>query len=117
MYFKNTYLQNWKVLVFMRKNQDGHCKCHFEPESSSSDLPITLLPLSEVGPGENVKIVRLDGGRRMCARLAHMGIYPGTKLTIISGGKGTPVIARFGNTTISLGKGASKKILVTKVNP
>ena len=72
------------------------------------------LSLAEVAPGETVRVTRISGGRRLCARLAHMGIYPGVELEVICGGRGAPSIVRIRNCTISLGKGMSHKILVRR---
>ncbi len=74
------------------------------------------LTLSEVGSGQIVKVTRIAGGRRLCARLAHMGIYPGVELEVICAGKGLPSIVRVRNATVSLGRGMSQKILVAKKN-
>ncbi|HDL89832.1 MAG TPA: ferrous iron transport protein A [Thermodesulforhabdus norvegica] len=73
------------------------------------------IPLPEAEPGASVRITRIEGGRRLCARLAHMGIYPGTIMEVISSGRGAPCIVRVRNATISLGRGMSRKIIVYKL--
>ncbi len=77
---------------------------------------VECLTLSDVGSGQIVRVTGIAGGRRLCARLAHMGIYPGVELEVICAGKGLPSIVRVRNATLSLGKGMSQKILVARKN-
>lgn len=75
-----------------------------------------LKPLAMADPGKKFKVSRIIGGRRACARLAHMGIYPGVEMELICGGCDAPCVVKVHNVTISLGKGISQKIMVEEAN-
>lgn len=115
----NSRVDEKATLLYLRiVDQKGFTKTvrvHFKSRAELT-MEGKVLPLSETRPGDVVRLVRLNGGRRMCARLAHMGLYPGVQVTIVSGGEGAPVIIRKGQSTISIGKGMSGKILVEKVS-
>ncbi|SFM84105.1 FeoA family protein [Thermodesulforhabdus norvegica] len=101
----------------LMKDDNPKCGLFYESRGGSTSGREEVIPLSETKPGDQVRLVRLDGGRLMCARLAHMGLYPGVQVTVVSGGRGAPVIVRKGHSTISIGRGMSRKILVQKLNP
>jgi ferrous iron transport protein A len=75
-----------------------------------------LKPLAMVKSGKKLKVCRIIGGRGVCARLAHMGIYPGVEMELLCGGCDAPCIVRVHDVTISLGKGVSQKIMVEEIN-
>lgn len=69
-------------------------------------------PLALADPGKKLKVCRIIGGRGACARLAHMGIYPGVEVELLCGGCNSPCIVKVHDVTISLGQGLSQKIMV-----
>lgn len=71
------------------------------------------LPLSGVTPGQRCKVAGIEGGRRLCARMAAMGIYPGVEMEVVCAGCNCPCLVRVHGCTLSLGSGLSNKILVT----
>ena len=73
-------------------------------------MPVTL-PLAQVPPGKNAKIVRIAGGSTLIARLYQMGILPGTVVKVIMN-SGGPVIIEVKNSSVALGRGMAHKILV-----
>jgi ferrous iron transport protein A len=77
----------------------------------TSDYP--TLPLCNAQAGKRLKVACIDGGRRLCARMASMGIYPGVEMEVLCSGCGRPCLVRVHGGTISLGAGLSDKIMVT----
>lgn len=71
------------------------------------------LPLCEASTGKRFKVACIDGGRKLCARMAALGIYPGVEMELLGAGCGCPCMVRVHGSTLSLGAGVSDKILVT----
>jgi ferrous iron transport protein A len=71
------------------------------------------LPLCEAKTGNRLKVTCIEGGRKLCARMAAMGIYPGAEVELLCAGCGSPCLIRVHGSTLSLGAGISEKILVT----
>jgi ferrous iron transport protein A len=64
-------------------------------------------------PGQTGKIVEIQGGQGLNARLSALGIIPGRNITKISDMlmRG-PVTVKTGNTQVALGHGMAGKIIV-----
>ncbi len=71
-----------------------------------------MTPLTYVKNGEIVEVIKLTGGKYFVDKLTNIGIYPGTKLRIVSDGEYGPMIIAVGETRIGLGRGMAQKILV-----
>lgn len=67
-------------------------------------------PLATFPGGQAVIITGYDGGRRLQARLASLGLFPGQRLIICQNNDGALVVSRNGNRLV-LGRGISHKIL------
>lgn len=69
--------------------------------------------LSEMYPGQNGRVVSIEGGAGLVSRLGAMGIRPGRKITKLSSMlmRG-PVTAQAGSTRLAIGFGMASKILV-----
>jgi ferrous iron transport protein A len=74
-----------------------------------------LLSLANAQTGKRMKVTQICGGRCLCARMAALGIYPGTELELLCAGCGAPCLVKVNGGTLSLGDGVSRKILVTPV--
>jgi len=81
-------------------------------EGNEKEAP-GLLPISHVEPGRRVKVKRIEGGRNLCARMAALGIYPGSELELLCAACDAPCMVRVHGGTLSLGAGVSRKILVS----
>jgi len=69
-------------------------------------------PLADAGPGERVRLVGIDGGRALRARLAAMGLVPGVQIDVLrSTGRGPLVVAILGSRVI-LGRGMARRMMV-----
>lgn len=69
-----------------------------------------LRPLTEVSPGERVKVVSTGGGQHFVQRLADLGVVPDTEIQLLN--NSGPVIVALGNTRIALGRGMASRIFV-----
>ncbi|MFC1583000.1 ferrous iron transport protein A [Planctomycetota bacterium] len=70
------------------------------------------MQLSETAAGSKVKIARVDAGRGLTARLAAMGIIPGTNITVAVNDRKGPIVVMVKDSKIALGRGMVEKILV-----
>ncbi len=73
------------------------------------------MTLIELKKGEEGVVVEILGGHHLHNRLDAMGIRKGVLLKRISDIRG-PVIVLFGNTTVAIGRGMAKKVIIEKVN-
>lgn len=71
-----------------------------------------VRPLSAVGVGETVKLVRVEAGRGLNNRLASMGLVPNVEITVVSSGRPGPFIISVKDSKMMLGRGMAQKIMV-----
>ena len=69
-------------------------------------------PLAAAGCGHRLEVCRIDGGRRICGRLASLGIFPGQQVELVCAADKARCLIRINGATVSLGDGAAEKILV-----
>ena len=84
------------------RNCWGKEKCH-EP----------VAPLSKKGRAGRIRICKVTGDRRLCARMASMGVYPGIEAELICPENGSQCLLKVEGGTISLDSSVSENILVT----
>ncbi len=72
-------------------------------------------PLSRKGGGGRVKVCKINGNRKVCARMASMGVYPGAEADIICAENGHQCLLKINGGTVSLDSDVSNNILVTKI--
>lgn len=72
-------------------------------------LPVPGQPLDSFSSGQTVVLTGCQGGRRLQARLAALGLFPGQPLTICQNHDGALVVSRNGQRLV-LGRGLSQKI-------
>lgn len=70
------------------------------------------IPLHMACKGERVRIVRIDGGRDMRARLASMGLGLNTCIEVVSKGDAGPFIVAVAGTRMALGGTVTQHIFV-----
>ena len=73
-----------------------------------------LIPLTTVGVGRRVRVVRVEGGEGLRARLCAMGLTPGTPVEVRCD-SGGPVVLDVLGSRLMIGRGMAGKILVRKV--
>lgn len=73
------------------------------------------MPLTLLQAGKTARVVTVNGGNGINSRLASMGIYPGSFLTLSRGGSGGPMIVQTGDSRYGLGRGMAHRIMVEPV--
>ncbi len=68
------------------------------------------MPLAMVETGRRVRLVGIDAGRRLEARLADMGLVPGVEIDVINNTFRGPFIVAVKGSRIVLGRGMALKI-------
>ena len=71
------------------------------------------MPLSMVQPGQKVRLVTVEAGRGLKARLAEMGLVPGVELEVINHNSAGPFIVLVKQSRIILGRGMAHRIVVS----
>jgi len=79
------------------------------------ECPGSIAPLSQKGKAGRIRICKVTGDRRLCARMASMGVYPGIEAEVICPENGSQCILKIEGGTISLDNSVSDNILVTAV--
>ena len=70
------------------------------------------MPLTLVSSGSRVKLVGFTGGRRIRARLAELGLIPGTEIDVINNSLRGPFLIGVKGSRLVLGRGIAMKIVV-----
>ncbi len=71
-------------------------------------------PLSRRHRGGRLKICKITGDRKLCARMASMGVYPGIEAELICPENGGQCMLKVQDGTICLDAAITENILVTK---
>ena len=85
----------------------GHCCLR------KVSCPEGAMPLSNACCKGRVKVCRIRGDRKTCARMAHLGLLPGSVVELICRGRGNSCMVRVNGGTISLDQPLAEGILVT----
>lgn len=76
-----------------------------------------FLPLTEVRPGERVRVMDVAGGREMVRRAGDLGLIKGATVEIIkSDGPGPVVVAALGS-RVALGRRMAERVMVAPAKP
>ena len=71
--------------------------------------------LSQVGPGEKVRVVSIAaGGRGLTSRLASMGLMVNSEISVINNGHPGPIVVEVRDCRVVLGRGMADKITVVE---
>ena len=68
--------------------------------------PLTMAPI-----GEDVRLCRLCGGRRVAHRLAELGLTPGVCLRVVQDAGG-PLLVSVRDSRVALGRGIASQLSV-----
>ncbi len=74
-----------------------------------------ILPLSKRARTGRVKVCKVTGDRKICARMASMGLYPGVEADVICSETGSQCLLKVNGGTISLDSDVSDNIFVTSL--
>lgn len=97
---------NKKCSCFARKLQKG---------SISEKCRIHHGPLSESCQAGKIKICKVTGDRKLCARMASLGVLPGEEAELICPRKGSQCLLKIHGGTLSLDQTTSNNIIVQSV--
>jgi Fe2+ transport system protein FeoA len=73
---------------------------------------MSLMPLSMASPGQEVRLVEIQGGWGVRRRLADMGLTPGENLWVVQAGPSGPLVVAVRDSRLALGRGMAHKIMV-----
>ena len=73
--------------------------------------------LSEAAAGSSVVLVRFSGGRALVARLAALGVVPGTSFTVLKNSSFGPVIIALEGSRLMIGRGEAARMIVRAALP
>jgi len=72
----------------------------------------TGMPLSESCCNGRMRVCAVSGDREICARMAHLGVLPGSELELLCKGGGQQCMIKINGGTISLDAPTAAAILV-----
>ena len=84
---------------------------------SRTALPTTGLPLGAAEPGRRLRVAGLAGGPALRARLAALGLLPGTDVTIIRRQGHGPLVVDVRGSRVALGRAVARHIQVVPTEP
>lgn len=64
---------------------------------------------------ELVKVCKVNGDRKLCARMAQLGVLPGSVMEMICQPRSQSCLVRVKGSTVSLDQLSAERILVTPV--
>ena len=71
-----------------------------------------LKPLCDLGSGEHGIVRELQGGRRLAARLAGLGLTPGAAVAVMHNYGRGPITVSVMHTRVAIGLGQAARVLV-----
>ncbi len=74
-----------------------------------------IMPLSRISHHGRKRICKITGDRKLCARMASMGFYPGEEVELLCRDNNSQFLLKIQGGTISLDTTASKNILVQSI--
>lgn len=80
-------------------------------ESQAGDV----TPLSSVCGRKRFRVCGIRGDRKICARMAQLGVLPGSEIEVVCPGRSTQCMVRVKGSTVSLDQLVADNILVTPV--
>lgn len=81
------------------------CRKESQPESAT--------PLSLVCGRERFRVCRIRGDRKVCARMAQLGVLPGSEIEVLCPGRAKQCMVRVKGSTVTLDRHFAENILVT----
>ena len=73
-------------------------------------------PLTQVEPGERVRLVGVFGCKHASHRLAELGLTPGVEFEVLRKGNGGPLLLAVRDSRLALGRHVAQRVIVTPVN-
>ncbi len=76
--------------------------------------PKQVAPLSESCRSGRLKICKITGDRKLCARMASLGVYPGEVVELLCPENGSQCLLKLQGATLSLDSNTTRNIMVTE---
>ena len=90
----------------------GAGKAAFVQRNESHMVNEHEIPLSSVEAGRKVRLVRVDAGQGLRARLAAMGLIPNVEFSVLRNAHPGPFMINVKGSRVMLGRGMAHKIMV-----
>ena len=102
----------------MSKNpRDTTCPCTSQKIEQcpvrEEKYPDNAKPLSKACGCERVKVCKVRGDRKLCARMAQLGVLPGSIIELICPAQSQSCMVKIKGSTVSLDQLSADNILVT----
>ena len=98
------------------KNIEIPCHCphkdHEECGAKKRNGNATAKPLSKMCGCEKFKVCKINGDRKLCARMAQLGVLPGSEIELICPARSESCMVKIKGSTISLDQLSAENILV-----
>jgi ferrous iron transport protein A len=75
-----------------------------------------VMPLSQIGRHGRKKICKITGDRKLCARMASLGFYPGEEVELLCRENDSRCLLKIQGGTVSLDTTVSNNILVQSID-
>lgn len=106
-------------MTFKKLNQKCACladKVKNCVRDSPCPKPSTqVAPLSESCRSGRLKICKITGDRKLCARMASLGFYPGEEIELLCPENGSQCLLKLQGATLSLDSNTTKNIMVSEI--
>lgn len=90
------------------------CPCRIEGcRIHHQALPENATPLSSACGRDKFKVCRINGDRRVCARMAQLGVLPGSEIELICPGRKKQCMVKVKGSTVTLDELLADHIMVT----
>jgi len=73
----------------------------------------TATPLSSACGRDRFKVCKISGDRKICARMAQLGVLPGSEIELVCPGQSAQCMVRVKGSTVTLDRLCAENILVT----
>ena len=91
---------------------------HLQPtdgKTSRQNISDGAFPLRLASVGQRVRLTAFIGGQGFCDRVAGIGLYIGTEVTVLNNAMDGKLLIAHGATRLFLGGGMAHKIIVTSI--
>jgi len=90
---------------------DIAAQCQRRRKCSPRSIPVGT-PLSETCCNGRVRVCAINGDRQTCAKMANLGVLPGSEIELLCKGGGQQCMIKINESTISLDAPTAANILV-----
>jgi len=77
------------------------------------NVPVDATPLSKAGGCNRLRVCRVSGDRKLCARMAQLGVLPGSEIELVCPVRTQNCMVRVKGCTVSIDQLSADSILVT----